>query len=185
MPHFGNKVDPETLISEYDRFISLPLQPSEINNIFIRGTTASTVSTGAKTAIVLRAVPSELILWPQAWNTTTPQGPGPLVVDSSAPSTGNSLSYYQYVRVASWYIIAVVASGTPFTLNPSNLGGFNYALIATQAPVPANMNAKTRLRDALPPPPADAKNWQDLVDFFNTDTSTVYYNVSIFYAKTQ
>ncbi|PPQ82610.1 hypothetical protein CVT25_007124 [Psilocybe cyanescens] len=160
VPHFGNKVDPALLISEYNQFINLPLQPNEINNIFIRGQTASTVATGDKTAVVLRAVPSELILWPQVWNKTTPQGPGPLVINSSTPNT-------------------VVASGTPFTLTPSNLGGFNYALIATQAPVPEIVNAKTRLRDALPPPPADAKNWQDLVNFFKNDTSTVYYNVVV------
>ncbi|PPQ90007.1 hypothetical protein CVT25_009647 [Psilocybe cyanescens] len=165
IPHFGNKVDPALLTSEYDQFISLPLQPNEINNVYIRGQTTSTVTSGAKTAVVLRAVPSELILWPQAWNTTTPQGPGPLVINSSTPNTGK--------------LIKLVASGTPFTITPSNLGGFNFALIATQAPVPTNLNAKTRLRDALPPPPPDAKNWQDLVTFFENDTSTVYYNVVV------
>ncbi|KAH9486056.1 hypothetical protein JR316_0000120 [Psilocybe cubensis] len=160
IPHFGNKVDPAVLISEYDLFMSLPLQPSEINNVFFRGQTTSSVTAGSKTAVVLRAVPSELILWPQVWNQVKPTGPGPLVIDTSTPNS-------------------VVALGTPFAFKPPNMGGFNTTLIATQSPVPAVVNSKTRFRDALQAPPADASNWQDMVDFINNDTSTVFYNVVV------
>ncbi|KAH9486048.1 hypothetical protein JR316_0000112 [Psilocybe cubensis] len=159
IPQFGNTVDPALLIDEYDQFIGLPVQPSERNNIYVRGKTTSNVVPGSKTAIVLRAVPSELILWPQAWNKVTPTGPGPLVIDSSIPNK-------------------VVTLSTPFQFSPSNLCGFNFALIATQTPLPETKR-NTRLRDTLPPPPPDAKNWRELVNFFNTDTSTVYYNVVV------
>uniref|UniRef100_A0A8H8CPY2 Uncharacterized protein n=1 Tax=Psilocybe cubensis TaxID=181762 RepID=A0A8H8CPY2_PSICU len=160
IPHFGNKVDPAVLISEYDLFMSLPLQPSETNNVFFRGQTTSSVTAGSKTAVVLRAVPSELILWPQVWNQVKPTGPGPLVIDTSTPNS-------------------VVALGTPFAFKPPNMGGFNTTLIATQSPVPAVVNSKTRFRDALQAPPANANNWQDMVDFINNDTSTVFYNVVV------
>ncbi|KAH9486051.1 hypothetical protein JR316_0000115 [Psilocybe cubensis] len=159
IPHYGNTIDPAHLIDEYRLFISLPVQPNEINNVYIRGKTTSNMSQESKTAVVLRAVPSELILWPQVWNKVKPTGPGPLVMDTSTPNK-------------------VVAPATPFQFTPSNMCGFNFALIATQAPVP-KMEPNTRLRDALPSPPADVKNWKEFVQFLNNDNSTVYYNVIV------
>ncbi|KAH9486008.1 hypothetical protein JR316_0000071 [Psilocybe cubensis] len=161
IPHYGNRLKRHLLIKEYPQFISLPVQPNETNYVYIRGKSTSDVEPGAKTAVVLRAAPSELILWPQVWNKVKPTGPGPLVVKSSAPDE-------------------VVACVTPFRLKPPNMGGVNYALIATQSllnilPPPP----EARLRDTLPHPPADAKNWKEFADFLNNDTSTVYYNVVV------
>uniref|UniRef100_A0A8H8CQT2 Uncharacterized protein n=1 Tax=Psilocybe cubensis TaxID=181762 RepID=A0A8H8CQT2_PSICU len=161
IPHYGNRLTPHLLIDEYSQFISLPVQPNDTNYVYIRGKSIGDVEPGAKTAVVLRAAPSELILWPQVWNKVKPTGPGPLVVKSSAPDE-------------------VVACATPFRFTLPNMGGVNYALIATQSPL--NIlppPPETRLRDTLPRPPADAKNWKDLADFLKNDTSTVYYNVIV------
>ncbi|KAH9486003.1 hypothetical protein JR316_0000066 [Psilocybe cubensis] len=157
IPHYGNKLDPNFLIQEYDNLINLPLQPNEINNIYFRAKSDPNVEPGARTAVVLRAVPNELILWPQVWNKTNLISPGPLVVTSSAPNE-------------------IIACATPFRFTPPNMGGTTYALIATQYPLNTPLPPETRLRDALPPPAADVKNWKDLVNYFNNDTSTVYYN---------
>ncbi|PPQ89991.1 hypothetical protein CVT25_009631 [Psilocybe cyanescens] len=161
VPHFGNQLNQRTLIDEYDQFISLPLAPSEINLIYLRAISASTVHHGAKAAVVLRAIPSELILWPQAWNKTKPVGPGPLVTGPLDPNE-------------------IIALYNPFLFTPSPMGGFHYALIATQAPVPVDFKqGNVRLRDALPGPPANVKNWREYINFINNDTSTAYYNVVV------
>lgn len=77
--------------------------------------------------------------------------------------------------------MAVVVVDTPFNFKPLIAGGFNYALIATQAPVPTDLKdgRNVCLRDTLPAPPADVKNWKEYLNFINNDTSTAYYNVSI------
>ncbi|PPQ90008.1 hypothetical protein CVT25_009648 [Psilocybe cyanescens] len=162
IPHFGNDLDKATLISEYDQFISLPLQPYETNHIYIRAATTSSVAPGARSAVVLRAVPSELILWPQAWNTKKALGPGPLVFNKLTPND-------------------IVAHHIPFHFNPSSMGGFHYALIATQASIPSSFDPRgsDRLRDILPAPPSDVKNWREFLNFINNDTSTAYYNVVV------
>ncbi|PPQ93430.1 hypothetical protein CVT25_004502 [Psilocybe cyanescens] len=161
VPHFGNQLTQSTLIDEYNQFISLPLVPNDINLIYLRAISASTVPPGAKAAVVLRAVPSELILWPQAWNKSKPVGPGPLVSGELSPNE-------------------VIALYNPFLFTPSPMGGFHYALIATQAPIPVDFQpGNVRLRDALPRPPSDVKNWREYINFINNDTSTAYYNVVV------
>ncbi|KAJ7450926.1 hypothetical protein B0H11DRAFT_1877287 [Mycena galericulata] len=155
IPQFGNNVQPPTLVQEYSSFVGLTLQPNDVNNIYIRGITPSDTNGDFDTAFALRAVPSELILWPQVWNAATAIGPGPI-------------NYLHNHHV-------VVAGAVPFKFRPSNLGGFNYALIASQSAMPTKLNG--RLRENLQPLPKSIGNWRDYYAFLTTDTSTTYYNV--------
>src|SRR5262245_17966909 len=55
---------------------------------------------------------------------------------------------------ASSHAVSEVACNTPFTIRPADLAGFGYVLIANQAPY-VKPDAGVRLRDSLPPLPAD------------------------------
>jgi hypothetical protein len=80
IPLFGNDPTPSQLTDEYKNFVSLPLQPYDNNNIYVRGITVESASESFDTAITLRAVPSELILWPQVWTSSSILAPGPIVI---------------------------------------------------------------------------------------------------------
>src|SRR5262245_17966908 len=70
----------------YEEFSALALQPHDDNNIYIRGITNIATTSTFSSVFSLRAIPNELILWPQTWNTATALGPGPLVVSGDKPS---------------------------------------------------------------------------------------------------
>ncbi|KDQ65007.1 hypothetical protein JAAARDRAFT_146326 [Jaapia argillacea MUCL 33604] len=155
IPLFGKNVSPHALTDEYKSFVSMNLQPNDDNNIYVRGI----ASEKAQTVFTLRAVPSELILWPQVWTDSPMLAPGPIIVESSKANE-------------------VIASTAPFVFRPSNLGGFNHTLITVQSHFdkpPSNI----RVRDTLPPLPKAIGNWRDYYDFITTDKTLSYYNVVV------
>ncbi|KIJ63960.1 hypothetical protein HYDPIDRAFT_28856 [Hydnomerulius pinastri MD-312] len=162
IPHYGKGISVDSLKSSYDDFISFPIQPNDFNNVYIRAFAPEIPI--QSTAVTLRAVPNELILWPQVWNKAPILPTGPVVI--AADGTAD----------------APVASEEHFVVRPPTLGGFSYALIAVaEGLLPTKQKNPTnnlRLRDTLTVP-RDTPNWREYVKFIDSDQSTSYYNVRV------
>ena len=89
MSLFGKVVEPEELISTYDEYVNIALQSNEDNNIYVRAISSNPEEEKFKTAFTLRAVPSELILWPQVWNKQPIVKPGPIIVEADEDKEGD------------------------------------------------------------------------------------------------
>ncbi|KAF9005499.1 hypothetical protein BDQ17DRAFT_1423981 [Cyathus striatus] len=164
VPQYGHSplVDELTNDLAFGSFIALPLVYHDDNLIFVRGITSPDTSSYFTAAITMRAIASELILWPQIWNQTTPIAPGPL-----------------FIKPGKDYWFERVATDAAFIFRPSYTGGLGYSLIAHHVSLSANLDTSQRSRDLIPSPPANINNCKDYYKFVTSDTTTTYYNVLV------
>jgi hypothetical protein len=130
-----------------------------------------------RASITLRAVPSELILWPQVWNKAELLEPGPVLFDvPDADICMFSMLHNEVFHVLT--SLTVTASGIPFTYRPEDLGGIHHSLIAIHDPLlPGQLESDERFRDTLPPPPLDCDNWREYYNWMQIDKRVTYSNV--------
>ncbi|KAF9005503.1 hypothetical protein BDQ17DRAFT_1353244 [Cyathus striatus] len=164
IPQYGHSplVDELTNDLAYGSFIGFPLVHHDDNLIYIRGITSPDTHSDFTAAITLRAVPSELILWPQVWNQTKPLAPGPL-----------------FIKPGQVHWFERVATDSAFKFRPTYTGGLGHTLIAHHISLPADLDTSQRGRDLIPSPPGNINNCKDYYKFVTSDTTTTYYNVLV------
>ncbi|OSX63094.1 hypothetical protein POSPLADRAFT_1056444 [Postia placenta MAD-698-R-SB12] len=140
----------EDLISSYDQFIAHDIDIDEAKTrIYIRGKAViSKYTRGIETQVSLKAIPNELILWPQAWTSAADLGQ----VVLKASKDGEGTSFEKPPHVVKTDILCL---------------GRHDTFIAKAT----SKNAS--LEDLVP----KVQNWRDLVKYIGQDPTLATYNV--------
>ncbi|KIM20841.1 hypothetical protein M408DRAFT_12868 [Serendipita vermifera MAFF 305830] len=164
IPQYEKVATVSSLEKSWDNFIGYPLMAHHDNNIHIRGMgrmDADGSGSSGKVVVTLRAIPNELVLWPQVWNKSTILEPGPIILD--APLNGT-----------------VTASSIPFNFCPQDLGGRGHSFIAIQdSHTSFASDPSKRFRDTLPPPTRAILNWRDYLKWCEQDERATFSNVFV------
>ncbi|OSX63083.1 hypothetical protein POSPLADRAFT_1056431 [Postia placenta MAD-698-R-SB12] len=141
--------DHDALIAAYDEFIAHDIDSTESKTrIYLRGKAiVKDTSSAVETEVTLKAVPNELILWPQAW--------------VNAPVVGHS-------TLSASKDGEVVATSTPIAYNPTEKLGRHDAFIAQAEIVSAAGTPKDLVKQV--------QNWRDLVKHVGQDPTVTTYN---------
>ncbi|KAF9804290.1 hypothetical protein IEO21_09433 [Rhodonia placenta] len=141
--------DAATLVAAYDHFIAHEIDPSESKTrIYLRGKAViNGTAKEVETQVSLKAIPNELILWPQAWENAAQIGQATL----SASKDGE-----------------VVVTNTPIAYNPTQGLGRHDTLIA---------ECTTGVAKTAGTLAQQVHNWRDLVKLVGEDATLATYNV--------
>ncbi|KAG8214143.1 hypothetical protein J3R82DRAFT_10909 [Butyriboletus roseoflavus] len=158
IPLYGANADQSTLVhpASWRGFTGMPIVGGDDNNVYIRGH-----GSGGPHLATLRAVPSELILWPQVWSDVKPVSSSPVVITG-----GDTKGPY--------------ASDGPVQFRPSHTTGNTYSLVANvfkYHPGDENKN----LQDYEPAPSFNFKrsNVDDFLSFLSENKNHTFYNVVV------
>lgn len=120
------------------------------------------------TIVTVKAVPNELILWPQAWEDVDPIGT--VTLEAKSDGEGDLIERSRTLHITDFYVSLVAAATNPLSFNPTSELGRHDAFIASahtpNRPDPTNIVV-----------PRQVKNWRDLVTRIGEDRSLSMYNV--------
>ncbi|CCM04667.1 uncharacterized protein FIBRA_06853 [Fibroporia radiculosa] len=125
IPLSHTNAKPATLAAAHEHFLAHAVDPAEPRTaIYVRGRSAVATGHGClRHTVGLRAVPSELVLWPQAWEAAAPLG----TVELKAGMDGK-----------------FVASAAYVSYTPAQGLGRADAFVATSGRTPTNLSARVK-----------------------------------------
>lgn len=149
----------------------MPIVGGDDNNVYIRGH-----GSGGPHLATLRAIPSELILWPQVWSGEKPVSSNPVVIPGG--DTKGPCRCLWHVCLAVSLIWISDASDGAVQFRPHHTTGNTYSLVANvfkYNPGDENKN----LQDYEPTPSFDPKQYgvDDFLSFLSQNNNHTFYNV--------
>ena len=159
--HAIDSDEPTTSVYIRGKQNSVPQAPSRLSIFSLR-------SKENKSVASLRAVPNELILWPQVWETANVIGHTELDYTSQKQGKDlvlNSTSLEGTEHPKFFFLVVVGSAPIQYSPIPTEEGHSHATLIATCAAPNAAFTVPT------------VKNWRDLVEHVGKNPSLAFYNV--------